>query len=258
MSGSDTLRFLLDRFRGRETRLLIAPLGEPPLELSVSARREIRRAHEVDHEAPLIHRIFESLEAGDRIFDIGANIGILTLLMARHGDDPERRLLAFEPEPRNHERLRRNVELNGLAGRVTPVRMALGATEGEADLYIRGGPGEGRHSIAARAGSTGTIRVPVTTASAYARDHDQWPHVVKIDVEGAEGQVLAGMDDLIREHPPREIFLEIHPKGDEDRMPAALSSTGAPTPTIDEWLTARGYTLAWSERRRSGEHRHYR
>ncbi len=258
MSTVDTLRFLADRLRGRETILEISPLGERPLRLAIAGRREIRRAHEVGLEAPLIGRIFEAMQPGDHIFDIGANIGVLTLLMARHGNDPDRRITAFEPEPRNFAQLERNVELNDLGACVTPHRMALGASEGEADLFIRGGPGEGRHSLTARSGSTGSIRVPVRTASAFARTHDRWPDVVKIDVEGAEGQVLAGMASLIEERRPRDIFLEIHAKGDEDRMPAVAAPGGGPAPTIDEWLTGRGYERAWADPRGSGEHRHYR
>ncbi|TVP57148.1 MAG: hypothetical protein EA351_06330, partial [Gemmatimonadales bacterium] len=73
-----------------------------------------------------------------------------------------------------------------------------------------------------------------------------------------EGQVLAGMASLIEERRPREIFLELHPKGDEDHMPAVVAPEGGPAPTIDEWLTARGYELAWADPRGSGEHRHYR
>ncbi|CAN0493155.1 unnamed protein product, partial [Hapterophycus canaliculatus] len=113
-----------------------------------------------------------------------------------------------------------------------------------------GTAGEGRHSIATDKGATDSILVKLSTMSQFAEENGRFPTVVKIDVEGAEGQVLAGMEKLMDNHPPREIFMEIHPKGDGDAMPA-----GEP---IHDWLEARGYTMAWSNKRRSGEHRHYR
>jgi hypothetical protein len=76
------------------------------------------------------------------------------------------------------------------------------------------------------------------------------PDLIKIDVEGAEGHVLAGMEDLIKTHKkPRSIFLEIHNKGDEDRMPDGGS--------IDNWLSDLGYELKWEQKRRSGSNRQY-
>jgi hypothetical protein len=76
------------------------------------------------------------------------------------------------------------------------------------------------------------------------------PSVVKIDVEGAEGDVLQGMDGLFAQRRPRELFMEIHNKGGEDRMPGGE--------LIDDWLAARGYSRVWEERRGHGRHRHYR
>lgn len=264
----DHIRFILNRLLGRNTVVTIAPLGEPPLRLTIAGRREIKRAHQVDREAPLLRRMFQHLEEGDVIWDIGANIGVISLLLARHGPGRTARIHSFEPEPRNFRQLTRNLELNGLSDRVTPHQLALGAEEGEVELFIRGGPGEGRHSIAAARGSTGSIQVPLTTATAFARKHDAWPTLLKLDVEGAEGQVLAGMAELMDQRPPRDVFLEIHPKGDGDRMPGAAGAgvttdggkvpTAATPPTIHDWLLSRGYTLGWNDPRGSGEHRHYR
>ncbi|MEX2529118.1 MAG: FkbM family methyltransferase [Gemmatimonadota bacterium] len=215
----DTLRFLLNRLLGRDTVLTVAPLGEPSLRLAIAGRREIKRAHEVEKEGPLLKRMFAHLQEGDVIWDIGANIGVISLLLARHGAGTTACIHAFEPEPRNFRQLSRNLELNGLSDRITPHQLALGDGEGKVELFVRGGPGEGRHSIATTKGSTSSIRVPIMRGASFAAAHDAWPTLVKLDVEGAEGQVLAGMDGLLAERPPRDIFLEIHPKGDGDRMP---------------------------------------
>lgn len=243
------LHLLLNRLRGRETVVEVDLLGRTAL-FSIAARRELRRTKAVRSEAELLTRLLEHLEPDDIAYDIGANIGVVSLLLALHRPTGSGRVHSFEPEPTNHERLRRNIELNGLADRVAAHRPALGAEEGEAELFVRPGAGEGRHSMAASKGAKGSIRVPMSTLFAFARACGEAPDFLKIDVEGAEGLVLAGMEGLLPDHRPREIFLEIHPKGGGDRMPS-----GEP---IGEWLGERGYRMVWERRDGSRAQRHYR
>jgi FkbM family methyltransferase len=217
--------------------------------LVVTTRREVRRARELDHETELLERLREIIRPGDTLYDVGANIGLISLLTALHPSGASVRIHSFEPEPRNFAHLQRNLELNGLGDRVRAHAVALGAEKGEAVLHVRGAEGEGRHSIATDKGSSGSIRVPLTTADEFARSVGEPPDIVKIDVEGAEGQVLRGMGNLLESGRPRELLLEIHAKGGGDRMPDGEA--------IHHWLGSRGYVLAWQNRRRSGEHRHY-
>lgn len=245
---ADRLRLVANQILGRKTVLRIDILGQSLL-LGIEAQREIRRAYSISHEAPLLEKMFAFISGRDVVYDVGANIGLISFLLAKHPSGSGCIFHSFEPEPRNYRELCRNIELNGLAGRVTPHQLALGTGEGEVELFVRGGAGEGRHSIATSKGSTGSIKVAITTMAAFAGSCGQPPDVVKIDVEGAEGQVLAGMDGLLKSHPPRELFMEIHPKGEGDRMPGGE--------TIQDWLVKRGYTLAWEQQRRSGQHRHY-
>lgn len=245
----DTIRLLLDRMRGRETVLELDLLGIP-MRLAVAARREIRRAREISEESALLDRMFESLTDRDVVYDIGANIGLIAMLLARNPHGRDVRVHAFEPEPRNFRQLERNLSLNELCDRVTPHALALGSEPGEIDLFVRGGPGEGRHSTVESRGSTGSIQVPVTTAAAFSRANCAPPDVVKIDVEGAEGRVLAGLQPLFDDARPRDIFFELHPKGERDRMPEGESIHG--------WLEQHGYVLRWDHVRGAGRHCHYR
>lgn len=242
-------RFHINRLLGRET-VLDGKLGGTSFRLAVTARREIRRMRELSHETALIEQMQAHLREGDTIYDVGANIGLISLLLALHPTGSRSRIHCFEPEPRNFARLCRNIEINSLSSRVSPQQLALGAAAGDVELFVRGTAGEGRHSIATDRGSTGSIRVPLATATDFADSCDALPDIVKIDVEGAEGQVLSGMERLLRQQKPRELFMEIHPKGDGDQMPDGT--------LIDDWLTGLGYTLAWNNQRRSGQHRHYR
>jgi FkbM family methyltransferase len=247
--AADTLRLIFNRLLGRQTIVNADLLGQP-VKLDVTAKRELRRARKISHETDLVTRMRDYLQDGDTIYDIGANIGLISLLMALHPSGKNSKVHSFEPEPRNFEQLKKNIALNGLTERVIPQRLALGSTEGEVQLFIRGTAGEGRHSIAEAKGSTDSISVPLKKATGFARETGDMPTIVKIDVEGAEGQVIGGFEELIGEHPPRDFFMEIHSKGDGDKMPDGE--------TIDAWLTRHGYELVWSVGRRSGEHRHYR
>lgn len=247
--AADTLRLIFNRLIGRPTIVNADLLGQP-VKLDITAKRELRRARKISHETDLVIRLREYLRDGDTIYDIGANIGLISLVMALHPSGSNSKVHSFEPEPKNFDQLQKNIALNGLAGRVIPQRLALGSSEGEVQLFIRGTAGEGRHSIAEAKGSTDSISVPLKTATNFARETGDLPTIVKIDVEGAEGQVIVGFEELIGEHPPRDFFMEIHSKGDGDKMPSGE--------TIDAWLTDHGYDLVWSVGRRSGEHRHYR
>jgi FkbM family methyltransferase len=243
------LRLLLDRLRGRETVLTVRLLDRP-VRLLIGSRRELRRARDLGDEADLLRRMLEHLAPRDTVYDVGANVGLISLALAVHAPAGGVQVHSFEPEPLNHRHLVRNIELNGLEDRITPHRLALGAGAGEVELFVRPGAGEGRHSIASARGSKGSIRVPLDTVAGFARSAGAFPDVLKIDVEGAEGQVLAGLAGLIPERRPRELFIEIHPKGDGDRMPDGGS--------IDEWLAERGYIAAWERRQGSRVQRHYR
>ncbi len=236
-----------NRLTGRSTTLEFT-LASQPVKLHISNQREIRRAHAIHHELDLVERINAHLQGTDTVYDIGANIGVLTLLMARQSSNV--RVFSFEPEPRNFSQLQQNITLNNLDDRVTPNQLALGASEGEVALHVRGHAGEGRHSIAESAGSTDAINVALTTCHKFAQRQNAPPDVLKIDVEGAEGQVLAGVTDMLGTHPPRDIFLEIHHKGDGDQMPDGSK--------IHDWFTSNSYQLLWDVERRSGSHRHYR
>lgn len=242
------LRLAWDRLLGRDTVQSFNLLGQP-LQLAIVDKRELKRARDVGREEHLVERMRTHLQNDDTIYDVGANIGVLSLLLAMHANGAAARVYSFEPEPRNFAQLVRNIEVNGLADTIYPQQMALAADAGEGTLHIRGTAGEGRHSLSAAKGSTDSIVVPLNTASAFAAQHQPAPSVVKIDVEGAEGQVLAGMRQLLEQQTPRELFLEVHTKGDGDRMPNGQ--------TISDWLADLGYQLVWNQQRNRDEHRHY-
>jgi FkbM family methyltransferase len=139
---------------------------------------------------------------GSTAIDVGANVGIYTVTLAR-AVGPTGHVLAFEPFPDNVRRLAENVRLNGLENVIVRAK-AVAAEPGELELRLGSDPGF--HSTAAVAegrGSGKSLRVVATTLD------EEWeaagrPSVsfVKIDTEGAEEDVVAGARDLLREERP--------------------------------------------------------
>lgn len=243
------LAFWRHRLLGRDYPLTVGLFGQP-VTLVISTSREFTRAAEVSYEGLFLQRLLSHLRPQDTFFDVGANIGLVSLIVARQPQFAGGIVHAFEPEPRNFAHLQRNLAANQLDRRAFAHQVALSREEGRAELFIRGKAGEGRHSLVSARGSTGSISVELTTMAAFCARNQLEPTIIKIDVEGAEGDVLAGMDGLFAQTRPRELFMEIHNKGGEDRMPDGG--------LIDDWLTARDYLRVWEERRGHGRHRHYR
>jgi len=151
---------------------------------------------------------------GDVCFDLGANVGLYTLLMAKRAA----RVVAFEPVPRNIRYLHRMVELNRLDN-VLIVPLAVSDREGVAALD----PGE--NPTVGRLDDTGRQPVGTVTIDGFAARFGLSPTVLKIDVEGAELAVLRGAASLLRERRPR-LLLSLHGDHMRDACTQLLNELG--------------------------------
>src|SRR5262249_121557 len=145
------------------------------------------------------------LRPGDIFVDVGANIGLFTVLGAQLvGKNGE--VHSFEPYPPTFARLQENVALNGL-GNVRCNRMGLSGTKGEADRTVSTDGFDAWNSLGRPYMGTAlaTKKVQVTTWDDYAQTHGLVGSVslMKIDVEGWEAHVLeGGTNVLAREDAP--------------------------------------------------------
>jgi FkbM family methyltransferase len=164
-------------------------------------------------------RVFaESVHEADVVYDIGAHVGYYTVLasviVGRRG-----RVIAFEPSPRNLTRLRKHVEVNR-CGNVTILDVAVSDHEGVAPFEDRCGSGTGHLS------ASGTVEVRVVNLDALvARGEMPPPSVMKIDVEGAEAEVLAGATSVIARARPT-LFLSTHSEELKETCYRLLSGCG--------------------------------
>ena len=145
---------------------------------------------------------------GDVVFDVGANVGAYTLLFATWVG-PAGRVLAFEPASAPREGLTQLVAANALSPRVKTIASAVSAAEGSMTFLADAAAGETR--IVSHAGP-GTVTVPVTTIDAVCRREGLLPRLIKIDVEGAELDVLRGARETIaRAGQELRLYVEMHP-----------------------------------------------
>ncbi|HVE69691.1 MAG TPA: FkbM family methyltransferase [Solirubrobacteraceae bacterium] len=209
--------------RRRALRAL-APLGSGELTIAGGAAGGLRLAaatfpleHVHAHhllrgtlERPVQDALRRHVAPGAVVYDVGANLGFFSLLAARL-TGPDGRVYAFEPVPANAAAVRANAAANGL-GRVTVLELALGEVPGRAALTV---PDDASWAFLeryapTRAGAGATLEVRVATADALVADGTlEPPGLVKLDVEGAELDVLTGMAETLRAHRP-VLIAEMH------------------------------------------------
>ncbi len=148
----------------------------------------------------VFHEIYESRQyerhadfipqSGWTVFDVGANIGVFTVLQATHGA----KVYSFEPNPDSYSRLSRNIAANKLSDCVRLFQTALGNKRGLGSLHVIGGgttggvvtPAETDASASGVAVQIATLDEVVSVLSRSSID------LLKIDAEGSEVAILRG------------------------------------------------------------------
>lgn len=166
---------------------------------------------------PAITKLIKYIaKPGDLCLDIGANIGAITLVMS-FATGPNGKVIAIEPHPRMVERLRANVDLNGLDN-VSIIPVALSNTAGRTTLYTAEEDyfHQGRSSLKHSQGIDREISVEkITGEMLQDRIGNQLCSFIKIDVEGHDFIVLKELTDIIDKHRPHLIFEYQHDRWKE-------------------------------------------
>lgn len=150
----------------------------------------------------VLNACLHALRPGQVFFDIGGNAGCISIPVAHAM--PTVRVFAFEPQVSLARCLAVSAKLNRLEN-VQVFTYALGDKQGTVDLFI---PAHGVcASLIADAKKSRSVPCAMTTVDAeISASRLPSPHVIKIDVEGAELQVLTGAANLIRNRTPIVIF----------------------------------------------------
>jgi FkbM family methyltransferase len=155
-------------------------------------------------ERALIERV---VQPGMIAVDVGANVGLHTLGLARHVG-PEGRVHALEPEPDNFQLLAHAVK-RAHATNVRLHQLAASDTKGTLTLYVSdANRGDHRTSPAPEARRSFTVSaLPLDELLA----HEPRIDFVKIDVQGAEVVVLRGMKETLRRSERIGVLCELTP-----------------------------------------------
>lgn len=159
------------------------------------------------------HQAIETLlRPGGTFIDVGVNKGDFSLLAARILGEAGQ-VLAFEPEPTNCHWIQRTITLNGYRN-IQLYQVALSDRNGEAQLYI--GAKSGWHTLVAhpKGGDQQAIRVTTRTLDDFLAEvgWERPVSMMKIDVEGAEMEVLRGASHVLDVNPRIVLLVDIHPE----------------------------------------------
>jgi len=179
------------------------------------------------------------LHEGHTFVDVGANVGLFTMLASRWVGRSGR-VIAFEPSGREFARLRHHVDHNALSN-VLALQTAAGDCAGTAVLHVADARYSGLNTIENRFMYDDVVEacrevVPVVEIDDVVRRHGvPRVHAMKIDVEGAEHKVIAGARQTIARDLP-VLILEVAGAAQEPRHQGRTS--------VEAFLRSLGYGFA--------------
>ena len=188
------------------------------------------------YESAFERAVVAAVKPGDRVWDVGANVGLYTRKLSGAAGGVGR-VWAFEPSPLNRSRLEAAV---ADTGNVIVVAVALGDRDGSMKLE------QGADALGAtsrlRESSQDGIDVRVARGdSLVAAQEVAAPNLIKLDVEGFELDVLQGLGGLLRSPDLRALGIEVHFGILEERGIA-----DAPR-RLERLLREAGFRCAWTD-----------
>jgi FkbM family methyltransferase len=206
-------RELLSGTRGR------LDYDRAPIDVFLSSEAELARLRPCLKEPETVAWIEDCVRPGDVLFDVGANIGAYSLVADR-ATGSQCRIYAFEPSFSTYAQLCRNIALNGCAGRIVPLLVALSDTNGLLPFnYSSLDPGSAMHALGESVDSLGRPfqAAFVQPVPGYRMD-DLITHLslpspthIKLDVDGVELKVLRGAAGVLAHPRLRSVMVEVEP-----------------------------------------------
>jgi FkbM family methyltransferase len=180
-----------------------------------------------DHEPGVQRAILEAMRSEAIVYDIGAHVGTVALGTARLVGEFGR-VIAFDGDQENVERLRGSIARNGLESNLEVVHAAVWSrTASDGISFRRGATARSQGGVSADGQSpviaTGEIiKGPAITLDDFVATAGPPPQLIKIDVEGGEYEVLRGGERLFESQRPL-LIAEIHHQQAAEQITAWLS-----------------------------------
>lgn len=147
----------------------------------------------------------EFSKKGPVILDCGANVGMATFYLKRLF--PESKITCVEANPYTYELLQKNITENGLQN-VEAINAALSDSDGTIDIFVGNNKSSLRVSIFEERSGGDTVPVKAMKLSELFLKHQ--PDIVKIDIEGAEIQVVQELKASNTLNLPAQYMVEYH------------------------------------------------
>jgi FkbM family methyltransferase len=217
----------------RETRLWLrisAGLGKG-LWVHLDPRFEMEYA-DGKYEPRIQEALSLHLRPGSVLYDVGGHIGIVSMFAAQLVGH-EGAVFAFEADSENVGRIQENVRRNKL-DQIRVVPCAVWSSAGHLRFErasAQSSRNQGAIATGPPVGSDKTIEVEAIALNDFAQTHPA-PTLIKIDVEGAEADVLRGSEEIFARSKPVLICEVHHGQAAED---------------VTRWLNEKGYTFEWLE-----------
>jgi len=175
------------------------------------------RSFSIGYEKKALESWLSLISPNETIWDVGAHVGIYTMLAARkvgrHG-----RVVAWEASPKNFENLKIHIEQNQLRNHCYLLNWAIddGASSEVRFKLDPKSQGGDSHRIATDSQidkASPMVRVPAASLDQWIKVLKVVPSLIKIDIEGAEGLALSGAKELMSGKCGSRplIFLSVHP-----------------------------------------------
>lgn len=151
---------------------------------------------------------------GMTVIDVGANVGYHAVhAAARVGD--EGAVYAFEPDAENYDLLLKNIAANRLRN-VVAVNKAVTDKTGKALLYLSAENHGDHRTVVSPDHGRPSVEIETTTLGDYFGRNNRIINFMKVDVQGAEDDVMKGVADILKTNQRLTVLMEFWPHGLRD------------------------------------------
>jgi FkbM family methyltransferase len=187
---------------------------------------------EGEYERSLQECLLKYLQPGGVLYDVGAHIGIVSMFAAKLVG-PTGKVFAFEADPENVRRIEEHIQRNSL-GWITIAGLAAWYVDGYVEFQrdsAHSSRNQGGISTISASKNQDLIQVEAISLDTFA-EKNRLPTVIKVDVEGAEAEVLRGSERVFARAKPI-LICEVH--------------GSKPADGVIRWLSDHGYQYQWLE-----------
>ena len=220
--------------------------GNVTVQIIANSKIELyNRARDYDSEKVTIEWIDNFIKNGDMVYDVGANIGIFSLLIAKKYSNSK--VIAFEPEAGNFYKLNKNILLNQLKN-IFPFPVGISDKTGISKFYV---------SSTDLGSSCHSLDQPYSDGSYFTPKHEQgistyslsdfvklsslpFPNHIKIDVDGFELNVVNGIANIFKNKFLQTIMIEVSHLVSKGKVEEVIKNGGFNEKTRETWNNGNG------------------